>query len=134
MFSKIFLHFSLLKLHVFYKSKIAHYIMETIRSFEKHVQAQSNDYCSLIIYIYKKPWLLPARRLHRYHHLHYHYLLHRECSRQIFRFLSFSQLSQSFCHIILFLLLKLEDSNLMMVIISIKTEFVVHFSYFRNGA
>ena len=40
----------------FYISNIAHYIVKTlIKSSEKHGQAQSNDYCLHIIYIYKKP-------------------------------------------------------------------------------
>ena len=105
-----------------------------VKSFEKQGKAQSNDYFLHIIYMYKKPEPLPARRLHCYHQLHDHYLLRWKCIPEVLPIYFFFSIYSFFCHFIIFLLLNLENSNLVIVIMSIKTEFVVHFSYVWNGA
>ena len=99
----------------------------------------SSLYCGNINQIISETWsgstyihaqktiLLPARRLHHYHQLHDHYLLHLECSPQILPISFFFPIYSFFCHVIFSLLLNLKNSNLMMIIISIKTKFVVHF-------
>ena len=102
----------------------------------------SSLYCGNINQIIWKTWsgstyhihirktiLLPARRLHHYHQLHDHYLRHWKSSPQILPISFFFSIYSFFCNVVFSLSLNLKNSNLMTIIISIKSKFVVHFSY-----